>query len=55
MNMPEPDLSRLTEWEAYLIEACRETGDLELLEFWREIRASIYAPIKDWIEENTAL
>jgi hypothetical protein len=52
---PYPDLSRIPEWEGYLIESCRETGDKELLDFWYEIRASIYAPIKDWIEENAAL
>jgi hypothetical protein len=47
---PKPNLSRLNEMDGYLGELARTTGDDGPLIFWREIRRSINAPIREHIE-----
>lgn len=47
-GMPAPDLSRLPAWDGYL----DAMGDDNAIQYWREIRASIYRPINEWLEQN---
>jgi len=47
---PKPNLSRLNEMDGYLGELARTTGDDGPLVFWREIRRSINAPVREHIE-----
>lgn len=50
--VPRPDLSRLAEMDGYLDELATETGDDGPLTFWREIRRSINAPLRAWLESH---
>ena len=52
-DFPRPDLSRLAEFEGYMQQLAADTGDDGPLEFWREIRRSINAPIRDRIRQAT--